>query len=149
MSRGLVLDCARLAAGVVDRIEMRCAAVIEDAGAHGARVLHDTVELDLVVRAVRRGFMAAGRLDGVWAAECRRCLEEVTEPFEASLREIFEWTPVEGETWPIDNQYIDLAPAAREAAMLALPLTALCSQDCAGPVPKRFPTGPAAAQGSA
>ena len=49
-----------------------------------------------------------------------------------------------GETWPIRDQRIDLAPAAREAAMLALPLAPLCAEDCAGPVPDRFPTGPAA-----
>jgi uncharacterized protein len=89
--------------------------------------------------------VADGRVVGVWAAECRRCLEEVRGPLEASLHEVFEWAPTEGETWPINDQRIDLAPAAREAAVLALPLAALCSEDCAGPAPDRFRTGPAAA----
>ena len=53
------------------------------------------------------------------------------------MREVFEWEPTEGETWPINDQRIDLALAAREAAVLALPLAPLCSEDCAGPGPDR------------
>ncbi len=103
------------------------------------------VDLEVTIRAARGAYVAVGRVVGAWTAECRRCLEEVRGPLEAPMREVFEWEPTEGETWPIDDQRIDLAPAAREAAMLALPLAPLCSEDCAGPVPERFPTGPAAA----
>lgn len=142
MTRELVFDCARLVAGVIDRIEVRCRSELDDASVHGASVLDDAVELDVVLRAAGSSLVAAGQLEGTWTAECRRCLEEVRGPLKASLREVFEWDPVEGETWPIDDQRIDLAPPVREAAMLALPLAPLCSQDCAGPVPSRFPTGP-------
>ena len=113
---------------------------------HGARVMDGVVDLDVTVRAAGGSFVAAGRMAGVWIAECRRCLEEVRGPLDAPLREVFEWEPAEGETWPINDQRIDLAPAAREAALLALPLAPLCSEDCAGPVPDRFPTGPAATE---
>ncbi|MCY4664261.1 MAG: DUF177 domain-containing protein [Acidimicrobiaceae bacterium] len=104
------------------------------------------VAIDVTIRAARDTFVAVGWVTGSWTAECRRCLEEVQGPLEAELREVFEWEPTEGETWPIRDQRIDLAPAAREAAVLALPLAPLCSEDCAGPVPDRFPTGPAAAE---
>ena len=57
------------------------------------------------------------------------------------MQEIFENAPTEGETWPIDDERIDLAPMVREAALLALPLAPLCTDDCAGPEPDRFPTG--------
>ena len=112
---------------------------------HGARVADGVVDVDLEVRAAGESFVAAGRVRGVWAAECRRCLEEVRGPIDAALSEVFEWEPTDGETWPIVDQRIDLDPPLREVAMLALPLAPLCSQDCAGPVPDRFPTGPAAA----
>ena len=111
----------------------------------GARVADGVVKIDLEVTAASNSFVATGRVTGAWAAECRRCLEEVRGGIDAVLREVFEWEPAEGETWPIVDQRIDLAPPVREAAILALPLAPLCSPDCAGPVPERFPTGPAAA----
>lgn len=140
-----MVDCVRLGAGSVDRIEVRRQCALDEPGVQGARVLDGVVDLDIVVRASGGGsFVADGRVQGRWAAECRRCLEEVHGPLEAPLREVFEWEPTDGETWPITDQRIDLAPAAREVAMLALPLAPLCAEDCAGPVPDRFPTGPAA-----
>ena len=142
VARDLVVDCARLTAGVIDRIEVRCRSVIGAASVQGVSVLDDAVELDVVLQAAGSSLVASGRLAGAWTAECRRCLEEVRGPLETSLREVFEWDPVEGETWPIEQQRVDLAPLVREAAMLSLPLAPLCSQDCAGPVPHRFPTGP-------
>ena len=138
------MDCARLEAGSVDRIEVSRQCVLDEPAVHGARVMDGVVDLDVTVRAAGGSFVAAGQMAGVWIAECRRCLEEVRGSLDAPLREVFEWEPTEGETWPINDQRIDLAPAAREAALLALPLAPLCSEDCAGPVPDRFPTGPAA-----
>ncbi len=144
VSTRLVVDCVRLEAGSVDRIEVARRCLLDDPGVQGASVVDGTVEVEATVRAAGGAYTAFGRVAGTWTAECRRCLGEVRGPLEAPLREVFEWTPTEGETWPIRDQRIDLAPAAREAAMLALPLAPLCSADCAGPVPERFPTGPAA-----
>jgi uncharacterized protein len=62
------------------------------------------------------------------------------------LQEIFSPHPVEGETWPVDNDSIDLGPVLHDAVLLTLPLVPLCADDCAGPDPERFPTrveGPA------
>ena len=143
-TRRLIIDCARLEAGSVDHIEVNDQCVLDEPGIQGARVVDGVVHLEVVVRAAGGSFVADGRVVGVWAAECRRCLEDVRGPLEASLNEVFEWEPTEGETWPINDQRIDLAPAAREAAVLALPMAPLCAEDCAGPVPDRFPTGPAA-----
>ena len=146
MTSKLVVDCVRLQAGSIDRIEVRRQWVLDEPGVQAARVVDGVVEIDLVVRSAGGTFVADGRMEGHWAAECRRCLDEVRGPFEAVVKEIFEWEPTEGETWPIVDQRIDLAPPLREIAVLALPLAPLCSTDCAGPVPDRFPTGPAAAE---
>ncbi len=141
-----MVDCVRLQAVSVDRIPLRRQWVLDDTGVQGASVVDGVVDLDLEVTAAGSSFVATGRVTGEWAAECRRCLEEVRGRIDTELREVFEWEPAEGETWPIVDQRIDLGPAVRETAILALPLAALCSLDCAGPVPDRFPTGPAAAQ---
>ena len=57
------------------------------------------------------------------------------------VHEIFESNPTEGETWPLTDEGIDLAPMLRETALLALPLAPLCRDDCEGAEPERFPTG--------
>ena len=144
----LIVDCARLEAGSVDRIEVVRRCRLDDPGVPRAAVVDGVVDLEVTVRAAGGAYVAVGRLAGTWTAECRRCLEEVRGPLEASVREVFEWEPAEGETWPINDRRIDLAPVAREAAILALPAAPLCSEDCAGPVPERFPTGPAAVEWS-
>ena len=138
----LIVDCARLGGGSVDAIEVQRRCELDEPEMLGARVLDAAVDLDVTVRAATGSFIVTGRLIGVWCAECRRCLGEVRGDLDVSLREVFEWEPTEGETWPITDLRIDLAPAAREAAVLALPLAPLCAPDCAGPVPERFPTGP-------
>ena len=145
MSLRLVIDCARLDAGRVDRIEVHASLALDEPPVMGATVADGVVEVAAVVSAATGGaFVVRGRISGAWTAECRRCLDEVSGPLDVALQEVFEWTPTEGETWLIDDQRIDLAPAARQAVILDLPLAPLCSPDCAGPVPDRFPTGPSA-----
>jgi len=74
-----------------------------------------------------------------WTAECRRCLDEIAGVVTVDLREVFEVHPVDGETYPIEGDEVDLEPVVRDAALLHLPLAPLCRPDCAGPVPDAFP----------
>ncbi len=139
---GLLIDCVRLNAGVVDRIDVARQCVLEEPGLGVARVSEGAVMVQVRVQAAGSAFVAHGSLFGSWVAECRRCLDEVDGPLEIPFHEVFEWEPTEGETWPINNCCIELSQPVREAALLALPLAPLCSPDCAGPEPDRFPTGP-------
>ena len=75
-----------------------------------------------------------------WRAECRRCLDEIAGEVTVPLREVFEVQPVDGETYPIEGDEVDLEPVVRDAALLHLPLAPLCRPDCAGPAPDQFPT---------
>ena len=140
----LKLDCAKLRNGMVASIEVDQTSTLGDASLVAARVLDNKISVKATVTVAGSALVMRGRLGATWAAECRRCLCEVCGPLEAQLEEIFEDRPREGETWPVIEDRIDLAPALREVALLALPLAPLCSPDCAGPVPNRFPTGPVA-----
>lgn len=142
----LVVDCRPLIDGPDRFLAVRRALAVNGAASSSARVRGGAVELDLRVEAATGGFVVRGRIGGAWAGECRRCLEEVGGPLDAPVREVFEDSPAEGETWPVADDRIDLAPMVREAAILALPLAPLCSPDCPGPEPDRFPTGPAASE---
>jgi uncharacterized protein len=102
------------------------------------------VQFDLVLEAIGGGALTAtGTIGAPWRGECRRCLEPVEGSAAVDVREVFEPQPVEGETYPLAGEQIDLEPMVRDAVLLALPLAPLCGPTCAGPAPDAFPTGPA------
>ena len=76
--------------------------------------------------------VVSGTVQTCWVGQCRRCLEEATGQVSVDVREIFDPNPVEGETYLLRGDSVDLEPLVREAVMLALPQAPLCSEDCAG-----------------
>jgi uncharacterized protein len=99
------------------------------------------VVVDLRLEAIQGGVEATGRVAAHWAGPCRRCLEPVEDDLDVEVDELFADVPVEGETYPIDHDTVELAPLIREAVLLALPLAPLCREDCPGPDPESFPGG--------
>ena len=100
---------------------------------------------DVVVDAVLESIEGAavtitGTVTTRWQGECRRCLELVEGTLEATLSEVFEVVPTEGETYPIEVDQVDIEPVVRDAVLLQLPLAPLCRPDCPGPAPEAFPT---------
>ena len=75
---------------------------------------------------------AVGTVAAPWEGLCRRCLQPVAGTVLAQVRELFESTPVEDETYPLAHDQIDLEPMAREAVVLELPQAPLCKEDCRG-----------------
>ncbi len=146
-SSRLVIDCSQLQNRPGRRLTVRRDLVLDEATSTAADIRDGLVGVDLCVEEAGEGFVVYGRVDGAWSGECRRCLGEVTGNLGVAMREIFVTRPTEGETWPVTDDRVDLTPAIRESAILALPLVPLCSPDCVGPAPDRFPTGPAADSG--
>lgn len=98
-----------------------------------------TVEVDVELEGQGQQVMVDGVVRAPWRGACRRCLEPVHEVVELAVREVYEPRPVEGETYLLDRDEIDLAEMVREVVLLALPLAPLCDTGCAGPDPDRFP----------
>lgn len=107
-----------------------------------ARLLPDEVRADLTLEAQGSVVTVSGTATGRWTGECRRCLEAAGGTVTVELHEVFEPHPVEGETYPLGRDAIDLTPALREAFALALPLAPLCDESCAGPDPDAHPVTP-------
>ncbi len=116
---------------------------LDDLAAGERCVVDGELKCDLIVEAITEGVSVVGTAAGVSRVPCRRCLEPVDQPLVAEIQEIFVDDATDGETWPIEHERIDLEPPLREAALLSLPLVPLCRDDCDGPEPARFPTGPA------
>lgn len=142
---------ARLRVGVADllrslgsRREYRDHVHVDDLGVVSTRVDPDAdVELDLVLEAFSGGIAVSGRVDVPWTGECRRCLEPVQGTTRQRVQEIFGGTEGDEDAYPLDHDEIDLEPMLRDVVAGALPLVPLCRQDCRGPSPGTFPTGPA------
>lgn len=100
-------------------------------------------EVDLRVSQGSRveGVLVSGTARGRWSVPCRRCLESTQGDLVVEVDECFELAHRDGETWPLQQQSIDLGPMLRELVLVTLPLAPLCARDCEGPAPDRFPTG--------
>ncbi len=106
----------------------------------GARVRDDAeLEIDATLESIDGAVTLTGTVLVPWTAECRRCLDDIAGTLTVELREVFEVRPIDGETYPIDGDEVDLEPVVRDAALLNLPLAALCRPDCGGPVPDELP----------
>lgn len=106
-----------------------------------ARVPDDAdLLVDATLESIDGAVTVTGTVQVPWTAECRRCLDDVGGVFTVDLDEVFEVRPVDGETYPIDGDEVDLEPVVRDAALLHLPLAPLCRPECPGPAPDTFPT---------
>lgn len=97
--------------------------------------------LDVMLDVIDGGIEVAGTVRAPWKGECRRCLRPVLGEVRAEVREIYrprrggERDTDDEETYPLGADFLDLAPMARDAILLALPLAPLCRQDCPGLCP--------------
>ena len=94
-----------------------------------------TLHIDVVLEAIADGVLATGDARVEWEANCRRCLTPISGLTSSTFRELYSATPVDGETYPVRHESVDLELVAREAILLDLPLAPLCGDDCLGLCP--------------
>ncbi|MGE5288746.1 MAG: YceD family protein [Micromonosporaceae bacterium] len=97
------------------------------------------VELDIRLEAVMEGVLVTGTARAPLTGECARCLDPLTSGIEVEFQELFCYLAVrerDGEVTEedhyLDGDLLDLEPVCRDAIVLALPLSPLCSGDCPG-----------------
>jgi uncharacterized protein len=97
------------------------------------------IELDLRLESVTEGVLVTGTVTAPVGGECARCLDPVTGTETVELCELYAYpdsstdeTTDEDEVPRLVADLIDLAPAVRDAVMLALPVAPLCRPDCPG-----------------
>jgi len=101
--------------------------------------------LALTVRleSVTEGVLVTGTVTGELVGECGRCLNRFHDAMTVDFMELFAYPDsITEETTDVDEiprlegDYLDLEPVVRDAVVLSLPLTPLCSPDCAGLCPE-------------
>jgi uncharacterized protein len=92
------------------------------------------VDADLLLERVVDGILASGELTCTVVETCARCLAPIRRPFQVDVQELFAPAAVaeEVEGYPIDDDEIDLEPMIRDAVVLAMPYSPLCSPGCKG-----------------
>jgi uncharacterized protein len=92
------------------------------------------LELDVQLENVTDGVLVTASVTAQLAGECARCLDEFSSSAQVSFQELFA-APVGGsgdDGYLLDGDLLDLEPALRDAVVLDLPLSPLCSPDCPG-----------------
>jgi len=97
------------------------------------------LELDLLFEAVMEGVLVSAAVRAPVSGACARCLDPFTSFIEVEFQELFCY-PAAGdagseateEDCRLDGDLLDLEQACRDAVLLALPLSPLCSDDCPG-----------------
>ena len=106
--------------------------------------------LDLRLESVMEGVLVTGTVNAVMSGECGRCLDPVSAPIEVDIQELYRYPdsgpygasslppadrPDDDELPSLVDDLIDLEPTLRDALVLALPMSPLCSEDCPGLCP--------------
>lgn len=128
------VSVAQLLVSPGERKEASCRGDVGQVATTVAEVVGDTTQVELTLEALTGGEIAVyGEVSAEWQGECRRCLEQVRGEVSVKVKEIFEASPTEGETYQLGDGSVHLREMTREALLLHLPLAPLCSSNCAGP----------------
>jgi len=95
------------------------------------------VRVEVTLQSYAGGVSATGVVEAPWHGICRRCSTPVLGVSRVSVRERFadDVGPGDDEFYPLDDDVVDLAPLARDAILLDLPLAPLCREECRGLCP--------------
>jgi uncharacterized protein len=93
------------------------------------------VQVEATLERIPEGIVVRGEVDVVWAAECSRCLKPVRGTLAVGIDELFEPHPIDGETYLLDHDCIDLDQVVRDAVLLELPPAPHCRDECLGLCP--------------
>jgi uncharacterized protein len=104
-------------------------------GVGGACLDDQPLYVEAVLERVPDGVVVQGTVRGFYSAQCSRCLRPVHREIVTAVRELFEREPLEGQTYPLEGEEIDLELPVRDALLLDLPTAPLCREDCAGLCP--------------
>ncbi len=92
------------------------------------------VSVNVTLQSHPGGITVRGQIEVAWHGICRRCSVPVTGDLHLKVHERYRDQEglVDEETYPIEQDFIDLSPLVHDAVFLELPLAPLCRPDCKG-----------------
>lgn len=136
-STGLRLHVSDLLRHAASRRAVRVAEPIDGLASGLVSVpSEEPVLLDLALERVHEGIVARGTVLARWESVCGRCLSPISGEVEVRFDELFEPEPLEGETYPLEHETIDLEQMVRDVLLVEMPTAPRCRPDCAGLCPE-------------
>jgi len=133
---GLRIPVVELRRRTAQRRNWQSEAHLDDVRVSDIRLDPDRpIELDLLMESVPDGVVVTGQIRARWTGPCHRCLEPVSGDVAVTVREVFEPSPTEGESYHLGSEQLDLEPMVRDAVALELPLAPPCPYGDADPCP--------------
>jgi uncharacterized protein len=138
--RPLVFDTRGLGPGSV-RVEDRTVPAPADLRVELVSIPEGAdLQLHVQLEGVSEGTLVTATVTGPLTGECARCLDPFTSATEVRLQELYAYEAAGDEAEDGDDadrylmagDLLDLEPALRDALVLELPLSPLCSDDCPG-----------------
>ena len=126
---GLRIDVADLLSHPGARRDVALTEELDDLGGSAARVV-GPVDVAVTLERIPEGIVVRGTVAARWRAECSVCLRDLERDVVLHADELFETSPVEGETYPILGHEIDLEQLVRDTVLLELPLAPHCDVPC-------------------
>jgi uncharacterized protein len=96
----------------------------------------EPVLVSVTIERVADGVVVRGTVEAEWHAECSRCLAPVQGTATVHVDELYEPHPLDGETYLLEGEEIDLEPVVRDSLLPELPAVPLCRAECAGLCPQ-------------
>lgn len=135
-ARPFLAHVARLRRTIASRLHEQIVAPIDGLEVTGSRVPDGApVSVDVVLESVSGGIEASGTVEAPWVGSCRRCLEEASGTLVVPVRELYTEGGDGEDTYPLEDDTVDLEVLAHDAVLLELPAAPLCRPDCRGLCP--------------
>jgi uncharacterized protein len=139
----LVFDSRRLHRQPGSSLTLRDSASLAEG--FGNEVMHPAVagaEVEVLLESVLDGILATGTAEVPFSGECVRCLEPVSLSVPVEFRQFFAYPGADrtdrdsdvedDDVSQLEGDELHLEAAFRDAVLLALPLSPVCSPDCPG-----------------
>jgi uncharacterized protein len=130
----LVFDIRTLGPGTA-RTDRRTSPAPADLGVELVRVpVGADLELEVQLEGVTEGVLVTATVTAPLVGECARCLDPFTSATTVRFQELYtlEEAAAAADGYVLDGGLLDLEPALRDALVLELPLSPLCTADCLG-----------------
>lgn len=103
---------------------------------HEERLSDDAViSVELSCESTIDSVVVTGEIRVTSRGSCRRCLRPVEGDLTIGVHETYRETRSDPDSFPIENDQIDLRPMVRESILLDVPDAPLCRPDCPGLCP--------------
>lgn len=100
------------------------------------------VDITVRLEAVMEGVLVTGTAAVQVRGECARCLSPIDDITVVDIQELYVYAEVktdadeDQETRRLVDDLLDLEPLIRDAVVLALPFSPVCTEDCGGLCPQ-------------